>query len=90
LTNPWHAAYASGLAFVSGGVIPVLSVLLAPEGYKIIATFLAVVVALVLTGVLSAHVGGADKVKATTRVVTGGIVAMLVTYVIGTLFNVNL
>ncbi len=90
LTDPWHAAYASGLAFVSGGIIPVLSVLMAPEKYKIIATFCAVVVALALTGVLSAHAGGADKTKATIRVVVGGILAMLITYLIGSLFGVNL
>jgi VIT1/CCC1 family predicted Fe2+/Mn2+ transporter len=90
LTNPVSAASASGLAFVSGGIIPVLSVLIAPEGYKIIATFVSVILALILTGVLSAHAGGADKTKATVRVVVGGVVAMLVTYLIGSLFGVNL
>lgn len=90
LTNPLHAASASGLAFVSGGVIPVLSVLIVPDKYKIVATFAAVVVALILTGVLSAHVGGANKIKATIRVVFGGVVAMLVTYIIGSLFGVSL
>src|ERR1019366_8527013 len=26
LTNPFHAAYASGAAFISGGIIPILAV----------------------------------------------------------------
>ena len=61
-----------------------------PEKYKIITTFFAVVAALALTGVLSAHAGGAEKTKATARVVFGGMIAMLVTFFIGYVFGVNL
>jgi vacuolar iron transporter family protein len=90
LTNPWHAAYASGFSFISGGIIPLITVMVAPDAYKIIFTFVAVLVALVITGILSAHVGGADKVKATIRVVLGGVFAMVVTYLIGALFGVRI
>lgn len=86
LTNPWHAALASLLAFVLGGVVPLL-VVLAPWGSeaRIVATFAAVVVALVVTGSVSARLGGAPAGRAVLRNVVGGSVAMLVTYGIGTL-----
>jgi VIT1/CCC1 family predicted Fe2+/Mn2+ transporter len=86
LTNPWHAALASLVAFVLGGVVPLL-VVLAPWGSdaRIVATFAAVVLALVVTGSVSARLGGAPAGRAVLRNVVGGSVAMLVTYGIGTL-----
>ena len=88
LTNPWHAAYASAASFFSGAIIPLIAVIFAPESLRIIATFAAVLIALGITGVLSAYAGGASKTTATIRVVLGGIIAMVVTYGIGTLFGV--
>jgi VIT1/CCC1 family predicted Fe2+/Mn2+ transporter len=89
LTNPLHAAYASGTAFLSGAIIPVLAVLISPAAIRIPAIFFAVVLALIVTGTLSAHAGGANKIKAVTRVVLGGVIAMVVTYGIGKLFGVT-
>ena len=88
LTNPWHAAVASAVAFFSGAVIPLVAVVLAPEGARIAFTFGAVLVALVATGYVSAHAGGANKTRAMLRVVAGGIIAMAITFGIGTLFGV--
>jgi VIT1/CCC1 family predicted Fe2+/Mn2+ transporter len=45
--------------------------------------FLSVLIALVLTGTVSAMLGGARKRRAVLRVVLGGALAMLVTYGIG-------
>lgn len=86
LTNPWHAAFASLFAFVLGGVVPLL-VVLAPWGSdaRIVATFTAVAAALVVTGTVSARLGGAPVGRAVLRNVVGGSVAMLVTYGVGTL-----
>ncbi|MDB5224508.1 MAG: putative integral rane protein [Candidatus Adlerbacteria bacterium] len=88
LTNPWHAAYASAAAFFSGAIIPLVAIVLPPAGWRIPVTFAAVLVVLIVTGVLSAHVGGANKTKATMRVVAGGIIAMIVTFGIGKIFGV--
>ncbi|VTR76604.1 VIT1/CCC1 transporter family protein [Cellulomonas hominis] len=85
LTNPWHAALASLLAFVAGGVVPLLVVLAPWGGGRIVATFAAVVLALVVTGTVSARLGGAPAGRAVLRNVVGGSVAMLVTYGIGAL-----
>ncbi len=88
LINPFHAAYASGAAFVSGAIVPVLAVLVAPPAWRLLATFIAVILALIVTGMLSAHVGGAGKTRATLRVVIGGVLAMAITYGIGRIFGV--
>ena len=88
LTNPWHAAYASALAFFCGAIIPIIAIILTPVSIRIPMTFLSVLVALIITGSLSAKVGGANKVMATLRVVAGGIIAMVVTFGIGKLFGI--
>ena len=88
LTNPWHAAYASGLAFLCGAIIPLIAVIFPPVSIRIPVTFASVIAALMITGTLSAYAGGAKKRKAMLRVVVGGIIAMLVTYGIGKLFGV--
>ncbi len=88
LVNPWHAFYASFLAFLAGGIIPVIAILLSSPAHHILFTFLSVILALIITGSLSAHVGGANKLRATIRVVVGGILAMVITFGIGKLFGV--
>jgi vacuolar iron transporter family protein len=89
LTNPLSAAFASALAFTSGGVIPLLVIELAPEDVRVVATFIAVIFALACTGAFSAMLGGAGKLRATIRVVLGGVLAMAVTYAVGVLFGVR-
>lgn len=89
LTNPWHAAYASAAAFFAGAIIPLVVALVAPAHYVIPGTVVSVVIALMITGALSAHAGGAAKTRATVRVVVGGILAMAITYLIGSLFGVS-
>jgi len=83
LTNPWHAAWASMIAFTLGALLPLLAVLLVPVTVRIPVTAAAVVVALVVTGWLSASLGDAPRVRAVARNVVGGAAAMLVTYGIG-------
>ncbi len=86
LTNPWHAALASLAAFVAGGVVPLLVVLAPWSGEaRVLATFAAVVVALAVTGTVSARLGGAPAGRAVLRNVVGGSIAMLVTYGVGSL-----
>jgi VIT1/CCC1 family predicted Fe2+/Mn2+ transporter len=88
LTNPWHAAIASAAAFFAGAIIPLIAIMLPPEELRIPITFGAVLVALMVTGTLSAQAGGANKTIATMRVVAGGILAMVITFGIGKLFGV--
>ncbi len=88
LTNPMHAAYASGSAFFCGAIIPIIAILFSSTAYHIPVTFISVIIALIITGTLSAYVGGANKMRATIRVVLGGVIAMIITFGIGKLFGV--
>jgi vacuolar iron transporter family protein len=83
LSNPWQAALSSAVAFTLGAVVPLIAILLPPVGTRVPVTFLSVLIALVLTGTVSAILGGARKRRAVLRVVLGGALAMLVTYGIG-------
>jgi VIT1/CCC1 family predicted Fe2+/Mn2+ transporter len=83
LSNPWQAALSSAVAFTLGAVVPLIAILLPPVGARVPVAFLSVLIALVLTGTVSAVLGGARKRRAVWRVVLGGALAMLVTYGIG-------
>lgn len=89
LTNPWHAAVASAIAFFMGALIPVTAIILPPLALRIPFTVVAVIVALAATGYISARIGGASASRAIFRVVTGGVLAMAITYGVGRLFNVT-
>jgi VIT1/CCC1 family predicted Fe2+/Mn2+ transporter len=90
LTNPWHAAFASMIAFTVGALLPLLIVAFVPAGLRILVTVLSVVVALALTGFVSARVGYSPRIPAVLRNVAGGLLAMGVTYLIGTLAGTQL
>jgi VIT1/CCC1 family predicted Fe2+/Mn2+ transporter len=85
LTNPWHAALASAVAFTLGAVLPLLAVVLPGDSARVPVTFVAVVLALVATGLLSAWLGDAVRRRAIWRNVAGGMLAMAVTYGVGQL-----
>ncbi len=89
LTEPWHAAFASAIAFLTGAIIPLIALLLPPPEIRVPFAFGAVIVALVITGFVSARVGDAPIGRAIVRVVTGGVVAMVITYGIGRLFGIS-
>jgi hypothetical protein len=57
VTNPWAAAFASFVAFTIGGLVPILAMLLSPQSTEIWVAGIAVVVAMALTGVISARLG---------------------------------
>ena len=86
-TNPTHAGIASFVAFSIGGVVPFAAIILAPPPFAIAATVLAVVVALLATGFISAAVGGASRWRAMIRVIIGGLLAMAITYFVGAAFG---
>jgi VIT1/CCC1 family predicted Fe2+/Mn2+ transporter len=83
LSNPWQAALSSAVAFTLGAVVPLVAILLPPASARVPVAFLSVLIALVLTGTVSAALGGARKRRAVLRVVLGGALAMLVTYGVG-------
>jgi VIT1/CCC1 family predicted Fe2+/Mn2+ transporter len=90
LTNPWHAAWASMVAFTLGAALPLVAILLPPVGGRVPVTVVAVLLALWVTGVVSARVGRSAALPAVIRNLLGGSVAMGVTYLIGTLVGSQL
>jgi VIT1/CCC1 family predicted Fe2+/Mn2+ transporter len=87
LTNPWHAALASAAAFITGALLPLFAILAPPATWRVPVTFVAVLVALAVTGDVSARLGGTSRRAAIGRVVIGGALGMLVTYSVGRLFH---
>ncbi|MFK0291769.1 VIT family protein [Streptomyces sp. NPDC090442] len=87
LTNPWHAAGASFLAFTVGALLPLLAIVLPGAGQRLWITVVAVLAALTLCGWSSARLGSAPVTPAVLRNVAGGALAMAVTYVAGTLLG---
>lgn len=87
VVSPWHAAGASALAFFIGAILPLLAILLPPPSIRVPVTFVAVLLALALTGAIGARIGGSSKRRATVRVVIGGAVALGATFVIGMLLH---
>lgn len=85
LVNPWSAAGASVAAFTLGAVLPLIAIVAPPAAVRVPVTMVAVLLALALTGSISARLGGAHRGRAVARVVGGGALAMAVTYAIGTL-----
>lgn len=87
VVNPWHAAIASAVSFTVGAVLPMLAILLPPLGWRIPVTFVAVLVALGLTGWTGAYLGGGPRLRASVRVVVGGALALAATYLVGQIFG---
>lgn len=87
VVSPWHAAGASAAAFTIGAILPLLAILLPPAAWRVPATFIAVLVALALTGWISSQLGGSSKSRSILRVVIGGAIALIATYGIGSLLG---
>ena len=83
LVNPWHAAFASAISFGLGALLPVLGIMLPPAAARVPTTFVVALLALALTGSLSARIGGGDPGRAIRRIVVGGALGMIITYSIG-------
>ena len=83
LTNPWHAAAASLVAFFVGALLPFVAILLPGASWRVPVTFVAVLLALAVTGRVSADLGGAPRRAAVLRNMGGGAVAMVITYAVG-------
>lgn len=66
-----------------------LAILLPPPEWRVPVTFAAVLIALAITGAISAHIGGSSRPRAMIRVVTGGALALAATYGVGVLLGAS-
>lgn len=88
LTSPWQAAGWSALSFLSGALLPLLSVFIAPSSSEAFIVAAVTLVALSITGFISAKLAGTSPVVSVIRLVIGGALGLAVTYGIGSLFGV--
>ncbi|MBU7455029.1 VIT1/CCC1 transporter family protein [Leuconostoc fallax] len=85
--NPISAAVASMVSFPLGSILPMVAMAFLPQNLREIGTFIAVIIALTITGYSAAKLNGANAKHAAFRNVIAGIFTMAVTYAIGTLFR---
>ncbi|PQO31489.1 VIT family protein [Blastopirellula marina] len=90
IARPLQAAWASALSFSIGAALPVGVAALAPKSIVVIFVAIVTVLSLAGLGALSAVTGGASPWKGAFRVAFWGIVAMVVTSLIGKLFGVSM
>lgn len=84
-TGPYAAAIASFISFPTGSVLPMLAVTLAPAESRILATAIAVLIALLITGYCAAILSNSNRLKSSIRNAIAGLLTMGVTYIIGQL-----
>lgn len=84
-TGPYAATIASFISFPTGSVLPMLAVTLAPAESRILATAIAVLIALLITGYCAAILSNSNRLKSSIRNAIAGLLTMGVTYIIGQL-----
>lgn len=86
-SRPVQAAVTSAATFSVGAILPLAAVAIAPVSSAIPVVSITSLLSLALLGAISARAGGADAIKAATRVTVWGAVAMAATAGIGALFG---
>lgn len=85
-TSPYAAAIASFISFPTGSILPMVAVTVSPANVRILATAIAVLIALLITGYFAAVLGKSNRIKSMIRNAVAGVLTMGVTYLIGQLF----
>ncbi len=88
--RPLQAAFASGAAFIFGGILPVLAALFVPVKPMIYWQYVLATLFLTILGAVAAKAGGSSVKKAVLRITFWGTVAMGITAYIGHLFGVSM
>ena len=88
LARPIQAAAVSAASFSSLAIVPILTVLLAPESLRLVLVAAVCLVSLGALGAIGGYLGGASMTRASLRVMIGGGAAMAVTALIGHLLRV--
>jgi len=83
--RPVQAAVASAISFTIGGLIPFAGFHLPVINSDPLRIFIVTVIGLAIAGYLSARTAGTHLIKATSRVVIGGVIGMIITGAIGAL-----
>jgi len=88
--KPLQAALSSGASFIFGGLLPVIVAYVGPLQYMEYVQYVFAVVFLAVLGAIAAKAGGSNMWTAIARISFWGTVAMVITALIGHLFEVNI
>jgi len=88
--NPFQAAWASGLSFSAGGLLPLLVALFIPINNMVYYLYAFAIFFLVFLGILAAKTGGSSISKAIIRITFWGTLAMGLTAIVGHFFGVSI
>ena len=83
--NPWMAAWSSMFSAALGGLFPLVAMTYAPSNSRWLATILAVIISVGLTGMISAKLGKSNIKYAVLRNIVVGIITMAIHYYVGQL-----
>lgn len=89
LANPLEASVVSAGSFSIGALLPIVVVLIAGASFRIPALIVAALIGLGALGAVGARLGGAPPLRPALRVLLGGTAAMVISFLVGQLFNVS-
>lgn len=87
LTSPLRDTLAVGAAFAAGAMLPWLSMVLIPGPSRAPVTFVIVLLALALTGWISARMSDVHPARPIIRTAGIGVLAMTITYIAGAVIH---
>ena len=88
--KPIQAAISSCLAFIAGGVLPLVIVLFLPLLHMEYSLYVSALFFLILLGIVAAQTGGSSVFKAIVRISFWGTIAMGLTAWVGHLFKITI
>lgn len=88
--QPLQAAFASALFFIFGAIIPLIAALLSPATLIAEITAATALITLITLGSLAAYAGGASIIRGAVRVAFWGVLALVITNIVGRLFGTAL
>lgn len=87
--KPLQAAFSSAVSFSIGAVLPLLAIYFSSEHSLQSSVMIVGVMSLALLGAISSYFAGTSLIRGSVRVTAWGILAMLFSSWIGSLFNVT-
>lgn len=88
--KPLQAGLVSGMAFISGGIMPTLAVYILPNPKLEYYLYGLAIFFLILLGIVASKMGGSSVLKAVFRISLWGTIAMGLSAWVGYLFGVNI
>ncbi|MDQ6902953.1 MAG: VIT family protein [Bacteroidota bacterium] len=88
--KPLQAALASGVSFISGGILPLLVSYFAPLNNMILFQYCFSIIFIAILGTVAAKAGGSGVLKGVIRICVWSTIAMLCTALVGHLFGTKM